>query len=62
MLLHDIGKPYVKMRYEDGGESFAGHEDKSCELSVDILNRFAFNEEEKNLILTLVKYHDKYLN
>ncbi len=62
MLLHDIGKPYVKIRYEDGGESFAGHEDKSYELSINILDRFAFTDEEKKVILTLVKYHDKYLN
>ncbi len=62
MLLHDIGKPYVKKIYEDGTESFAGHEDVSFELSKDILNRFTFNEDEKQIILTLIKYHDKYLN
>ncbi len=62
MLLHDIGKPYVKIKYEDGGESFAGHEDKSYELSIGILDRFDFTDEEKNTILKLVKYHDKFLN
>lgn len=62
MLLHDLGKPYVKKIYEDGTESFAGHEDVSFELSKDILNRFTFNEDEKQIILTLIKYHDKYLN
>ncbi|MBR1884754.1 MAG: EAL domain-containing protein [Clostridia bacterium] len=62
MLLHDLGKPYVKVKFEEGGESFAGHEDKSYELSIDILDRFDFNEEDKKTILTLVKYHDKYLN
>lgn len=62
MLLHDIGKPYVKIKYEDGGESFAGHDDKSYELAIGILDRFDFTDDEKNTILQLVKYHDKYLN
>lgn len=62
MFLHDIGKPYVKVIAEDGTESFAGHDDKSVELSKDILNRFYFNEEEKELILKLVKYHDRFIN
>ena len=62
MLLHDLGKPYVKVVLEDGRDSFAGHEDKSYELSIDILNRFNFTEEEKNTMLKLIKYHDKYLN
>ena len=62
MLLHDLGKTYVKVILEDGRDSFAGHEDKSYELSIDILNRFNFTEEEKNTMLKLIKYHDKYLN
>lgn len=62
MLLHDIGKPYVKVINEDGSDSFAGHDDKSVELAVDILKRFSFNEQERTIILTLIKYHDKFLN
>ena len=62
MLLHDIGKPYVKIIAEDGSESFAGHDDKSVELGKKILDRFYFNEEEKELILKLVKYHDRFIN
>lgn len=62
MLLHDIGKPYVKIIAEDGTESFAGHDEKSVELSKNILERFYFNEEEKELILKLVKYHDRFIN
>lgn len=62
MLLHDLGKPYVKVIYENGSESFAGHDDKSVELGKEILDRFYFSDEEKNIILTLIKYHDKYLN
>ena len=62
MFLHDIGKPYVKKVSEDGTESFAGHDEKSVELAEIILNRFNFNDDEKRIILTLIKYHDKYLN
>lgn len=62
MFLHDIGKPYVKRVFDDGSESFSGHDDKSVELAEVILNRFNFTEDEKRIILTLIKYHDKYLN
>ncbi len=62
MFLHDIGKPYVKVIQSDGKDSFANHDEKSVELATGILNRFYFNDEEKNIILTLIKYHDKYLN
>ena len=62
MLLHDIGKPYVKVVNEDGSDSFVGHDDKSVELAKPILDRLFFSEEEKKIILTLIKYHDKYIN
>jgi len=32
------------------------------DLAERILSRFYFNDEEKRIILTLIKYHDKYLN
>lgn len=62
MLLHDVGKPYVKVIDANGNDSFAGHDDKSVEIAAGILDRFSFSEEEKNIILTLIKYHDRYLN
>lgn len=62
MFLHDIGKPYVKVKNEDGTDTFIGHDDKSYELAIDILNRFSFSREDKSIILTLIKYHDKYIN
>lgn len=62
MLLHDIGKPYVKIVTDGNSESFAGHDDMSAELAQGILDRFHFTEEETHLILTLIKYHDKFLN
>lgn len=62
MLLHDIGKPYVKTVAENGIESFAGHDDKSVELATVILDRFSFSAREKEIILKLIKYHDRFLN
>lgn len=62
MLLHDIGKPYVKFIKEDSTDSFVGHEERSCELAINILERFNFSVEEKTIILKLIKYHDTFLN
>lgn len=62
MLLHDIGKPFVKTTNTEGKDSFAGHEEVSVELATGILDRFYFDEYEKHVILTLIKYHDRYLN
>ena len=62
MLLHDIGKPFVKTTNEEGFDSFLGHEDVSFEMSQSILDRFSFTKDEKNTILNLIKYHDKYIN
>lgn len=61
MFLHDIGKPYVKKIAEDGTESFAGHDEKSVDLAEAILSRFDFSENERKIVSTLIKYHDKYL-
>ena len=62
MLLHDIGKPMSKTINSEGFDSFAGHDDMSVVLADKILNRFNFDEADKKIILTLIKYHDRYLN
>lgn len=62
MFLHDIGKPFVKTTNAEGRDSFAGHDDMSVELAKQILDRLDFSEQEKKIILTLIKYHDRYLN
>ncbi len=62
MFLHDIGKPYVKNIIDGDRESFEGHDDKSAEIAVEILDRFAFSDFEKKIILAIIRYHDKYLN
>lgn len=62
MLLHDIGKSFVKIINPDKTDSFAGHEDMSVDIATNILDRFSFTDEEKHIIIKLIKYHDKYLN
>lgn len=62
MLLHDLGKPYVKVVEEDGRESFAGHEEKSVEIGVPILRRMGFSESVINDMALLILNHDKFLN
>ena len=62
MLLHDIGKPLAKTINSEGYDSFVGHDDISVEFAYKILERFDFNEEDKKIITTLIKYHDRYLN
>ena len=39
MLLHDIGKPYMKTMDADGVAHFKGHPEKSSELANEILIR-----------------------
>lgn len=62
MLLHDIGKPFAKTINSEGFDSFTGHDDISVELADKIIDRFDFDQEDKKIILTLIKYHDRYLN
>lgn len=62
MLLHDIGKPMVKITNEDGHDSFAGHDEASLEIAKEVLDRFDFDDYDKKTILTLIRYHDRYLN
>lgn len=62
MFLHDIGKPFAKTTNLDGKDSFAGHDEMSVEIATAILDRLYFTEQEKKIILTLIRYHDRYLN
>lgn len=62
MLLHDIGKAQTKITNASGYDSFAGHENVSYNMARGILDRFSFSLKEKQIILALIKYHDKFLN
>ncbi len=58
MLLHDVGKAYVKSTDDKGIDHFFGHEIKSKELAETILKRLKFDNKSIDLILRLIEYHD----
>lgn len=62
MFLHDIAKPVVKTTNVEGKDSFEGHEEAALPIAKEILDRFDFSDYEKKIILTLIKYHDQFLN
>lgn len=62
VLLHDIGKPYVKTTDEFGKDHFKTHPQKSVEISRDILKRLRFSTENTNKILKLIEIHDKHIS
>lgn len=62
MLLHDIGKPAVKVTLENGRDSFKRHAEKSAELALQILERFRVSNAVRDEAVTLVKYHQSVEN
>lgn len=56
-LFHDIGKPYVK-KTVNGVDSFQGHEKVSELLAGLILQRLGFDNDIKQNVCLLIKYHD----
>ena len=60
-LLHDIGKPYCHTRDDRGIDHFRGHCGKSKEIAENILSRLKFDKKTKETVLTLIKYHDCYV-
>jgi len=57
-LLHDVGKPETFFRGEDGVGHMYGHPAVSERLTRNILNRLKADNETKERVCTLVKYHD----
>lgn len=57
-LLHDVGKPPCFSLGEDGVGHFYGHGEKSCELAGAILTRLRFDNDSRDAILRLIRYHD----
>ncbi|WP_286173331.1 HD domain-containing protein [Clostridium sp. WB02_MRS01] len=56
-LLHDIGKPYTK-RTINGVDSFKGHEKISELLAGLILQRLGFEDNIRQDVCLLIRYHD----
>ncbi len=57
-LFHDIGKPPCFFKDEDGVGHFYGHPEVSAEMTGSIMRRLRFDNETRNKVLTLVRWHD----
>ena len=58
LLFHDIGKPVVAHFDEDGEQHFYSHPKISAEITDEIMTRLRFDNETRNRVVTLVKFHD----
>lgn len=58
LLFHDIGKPVVAHFDEDGEQHFYSHPKISAEMTEEIMTRLRFDNDTKNKVVTLVKFHD----
>lgn len=58
VLFHDIGKPDSFSMDKNGSGHFYGHAAKSVDITRQILNRLKVDNNTKNQVLTLIKYHD----
>ena len=58
MLFHDIGKPDVAFRDENGKDHFHGHPEKSREIALKVLRRLKFDNDTIEKVCTLCRYHD----
>lgn len=58
MLLHDIGKPAVLSRDEDGTTHFHGHASVSSDMAGSILRRLKFDNDTIGKVRRLVLFHD----
>lgn len=59
-LLHDIGKPIIKRPNYPGASTFCyhGHPEESYKYCLEFLDILKFSNEQKDLILKYVRYHD----
>lgn len=57
-LFHDIGKPSSFTLGADGTGHFYGHPEVSLRIVEKIMSRLKFDNETKNTVLSLVRWHD----
>ena len=56
-LIHDIGKPQTYRKLENGTITFYNHEVVSGKIAENISQRLKFSNDEKEKLLTLVRFH-----
>lgn len=60
-LFHDIGKPQSFQDGDDGIRHFYGHAKVSAEITNDLMKRMRFDNETRENVVELIKYHDSTL-
>lgn len=58
LLFHDIGKPYCYQDDENSIRHFRGHGEMSFYMTDKIMKRLRFDNDTRNKVTELVKYHD----
>lgn len=56
-LLHDVGKPEVAAKDEEGHVIFYNHEVKGAFIAREISNRLKFSKKHRDKIFTLIRWH-----
>lgn len=62
MLLHDIGKPNKRTTDANGRDHFKMHAEESARIANTILLRLKFDNDTRNRVVRLIKYHDWHIN
>lgn len=62
MLLHDIGKPLVHTRDENGTDHFKTHPVKSAEIALDVAAALKLDNKSRDRIHALVLEHDNRIS
>lgn len=62
MLLHDIGKPSVKLTDENGRDHFKTHADAGEKIAAEVLSKLKVSNNIYNKVTTLIKYHQSVEN
>lgn len=57
-ILHDVGKPPSKTYGADGVAHFYGHAELSAQISKEILRKLFLPKKERQLIVSVVRWHD----
>lgn len=58
MLLHDIGKPYVKTTDAKGCDHFKGHAAVGADMAKGIMRRLKMDNDTIKKVTLLIRYHD----
>lgn len=56
-LIHDVGKPYVEGRDEEGYVIFYNHEVQGARVAREICDRLRLSKKQRDKIITLIRWH-----